>query len=87
VLPHSGIPGRAYHEIALIGQELRQAGDAFATAEPDYDIAVLYDCDSKLALSTQGPLPGVSLTDPDSCRHILAALVRLGPWTSALPQR
>jgi hypothetical protein len=46
---------RAYHEIARIGQELREAGGAFATAEPDYDIAVLYDSDSKFALSTQGP--------------------------------
>ena len=26
VLPHSGIPGRAYHEIARTGQELREAG-------------------------------------------------------------
>jgi beta-galactosidase len=76
VLPHSGIPGRAYKEIARIGQELREAGSAFATAEPDYDIAVLYDSDSKFALSTQGPLPGVPLIDPDSYRHILAAFSR-----------
>ena len=76
VLPHSGIPGRAYREIARIGQELREAGAAFATAEPDYDIAVLYDSDSKFALSTQGPLRGDSLIDPDSYRHILAAFSR-----------
>jgi beta-galactosidase len=76
VLPHSGIPGRAYHEIARIGQELREAGGAFAAAEPDYDIAVLYDSDSKFALSTQGPLRGDSFIDPDSYRHILAAFCR-----------
>jgi beta-galactosidase len=76
VLPHSGIPGRAYREIARIGQELREAGTAFAAAEPDYDVAVLYDSDSKFALSTQGPLPGVPFTDPDSYRHILAAFSR-----------
>jgi beta-galactosidase len=77
VLPHSGIPGRAYHEIARIGQELREADGTFATAEPDYDVAVLYDSDSKFALSTQGPLRGdSSIVDPDSYRHILAAFSR-----------
>jgi beta-galactosidase len=76
VLPHSGIPGRAYHEIARIGQELREAGAAFASAEPDYDIAVLYDSDSKFALSTQGPLRGEPFIDLDSYRHILAAFSR-----------
>jgi beta-galactosidase len=76
VLPHSGIPGRAYGEIARIGQELREAGDAFATAEPGYDIAVLYDSDSKFALTTQGPLRGDVLVDPDSYRHIIAAFSR-----------
>jgi beta-galactosidase len=77
VLPHSGIPGRVYHEIARIGQELREAGGAFAGAEPDYDIAVLYDSDSKFALSTQGPLRGDStLVDADSYRHIVAAFSR-----------
>jgi beta-galactosidase len=77
VLPHSGIPGRAYREIARIGQELRDAGDAFATAAPDYDIAVLYDSDSKFALSTQGPLRAPdALVDSDSYRHIVAAFSR-----------
>ena len=77
VLPHSGIPGRAYREIARTGQELREAGGAFGTAEPDYDIAVLYDSDSKFALfQTQGPLRGDPLADPDSYRHIVAAFSR-----------
>ena len=76
VLPHSGVPGRVYREIARIGHELREAGGAFATAEPDFDIAVLYDSDSKFALSTQGPLRGDSLIDPDSYRHIVAAFSR-----------
>ena len=76
VLPHSGVPGRAYREIARIGQELRDAGEAFTAAEPDYDVAVLYDSDSKFALSTQGPLPGGSFLDADSYRHIVAAFSR-----------
>ena len=76
VLPHSGIPGRAYDEIARIGRELRDAGGAFAAAEPDYDIAVLHDCDSKFALSTQGPLRGGALIDPDSYHRVVAAFSR-----------
>jgi beta-galactosidase len=70
VLPHSGVPGRVYREVARIGAELRRAGDAFAGATPDHDIAVLYDSDSKFALSTQGPLGS------DSYRHIVAAFSR-----------
>ena len=76
VLPHSGIPGRVYQEIARIGQELHDVGEGFATAEPDYDIAVLYDSDSKFALSTQGPLRGDAFVDPDSYRHIVSAFSR-----------
>jgi beta-galactosidase len=76
VLPHSGIPGRVYQEIARIGQELHDVGEGFATAEPDYDIAVLYDSDSKFALSTQGPLQGDAFVDPDSYRHIVSAFSR-----------
>jgi beta-galactosidase len=76
VLPHSGIPGRVYREIARTGQELRDAGGAFATAEPDYDIALLYDSDSKFALSAQGPLRGGALVDPDSYRQVVAAFCR-----------
>ena len=78
VLPHSGIPGRAYREIARIGAELREVGDAFADATPDHDIAVLYDSDSKFALGTQGPVLGEGLghVDPDSYRHIVAAFSR-----------
>jgi beta-galactosidase len=79
VLPHSGIPGRAYREIARIGAELGEVGDAFADATPDFDVAVLYDSDSKFALSTQGPVPGDeghALVDPDSYRHVVAAFSR-----------
>ena len=86
VLPHSGVPGRVYREIARIGPELRAAGDAFATAEPDYDIAVLYDSDSKFALSTQGPLPGEPIMDAESYRRIVAAFAR-GIFDAKLQQR
>jgi beta-galactosidase len=78
VLPHSGVPGRAYREIARIGAELGRVGDVFAEATPEYDIAVLHDSDSKFALSTQGPVRGhgPGHVDPDSYRHVVAAFSR-----------
>jgi beta-galactosidase len=77
VLPHSGEPGRVYAELATIGAELHQAGDAFASAEPEFDVAVLYDSDSKFAMATQGPFaaPG-ALVDPDAYRRIVGAFSR-----------
>jgi beta-galactosidase len=77
VLPHSGQPGRAYREIARLGAELATAGEAFADAEPEFDVTVLWDSDSKFALSTQGPfrVPG-ALLDPDAYRRIVSAFSR-----------
>lgn len=77
VLPHSGRPGRVYAELASLGADLTKAGAAFAGAEPEFDIAVLWDCDSKFALTTQGPLgaPGGTV-DPDSYRRIVQPFCR-----------
>ncbi len=87
VLPHSGEPGRAYRELAVLGGELGRAGDAFADAEPDFDVAVLYDSDSKLALTTQAPFsaPG-QFFDPDAYRRIVGAFTR-GIFDAKLQQR
>ncbi len=87
VLPHSGQPGRVYRELARLGGELRDAGEAFREAEPEYDVAVLYDSDSKFALSTQGPLraPG-ALIDPDSYRRLVLAFSR-GVFDAGRQQR
>ena len=77
VLPHSGEPGRCFDELSRLGAELGRAGGAFAAAEPEYDVAVLYDSDSKLALKSQGPFgaPGAFI-DPDAYRRIVAAFSR-----------
>lgn len=77
VLPHSGVPGRAYAEIARIGAELQQVGTAFEHVTPEFDIAVLWDSDSKFALSAQSPFtaPG-ALFDPDGYRRIVSAFSR-----------
>lgn len=87
VLPHSGVPGRAYREIARLGAELGAAGARVSQARPDYDVAVLYDSDSKFALSSQAPFqaPGQYL-DPDSYRRIMASFVR-GAFDAGLQTR
>ena len=87
VLPHSGEPGRAYRELAVLGDELRRAGKAFASAEPEFDVALLYDSDSKLALKTQAPFsaPG-QLFDQDAYRRIVGAFAR-GAFDAKLQQR
>jgi beta-galactosidase len=77
VLPHSGQPGRAYREIARLGGELGLAGAAFADAEPDFDVAVLYDSESKWALSGQPPLTLPNgFVDTDFYRSLVAAFTR-----------
>jgi len=87
VLPHSGEQGRVYRELAVLGDELGRAGDAFADAEPDFDVAVLYDSDSKFALTTQAPFaaPG-QFFDPDSYQRIVGAFTR-GVFDAKLQQR
>ena len=87
VLPHSGVPGRAYREIARLGAELGAAGAAVRRACPDYDVAVLYDSDSKFALSFQAPFPAPGqYLDPDSYRRIMASFVR-GAFDAGLQTR
>ena len=87
VLPHSQVPGRTYAELARLGAEFARAGDRVARSVPDADVAVLYDSDSKFALSSQAPFgaPGQYL-DPDSYRRIVAAFYR-GAFDAGLQAR
>ncbi|MCU1481795.1 MAG: beta-galactosidase [Subtercola sp.] len=87
VLPHSQVPGRTYRELATLGAEFAAAGAVVRRSRPDYDVAVLYDSDSKFALSSQAPFmaPGLWL-DPDSYRKIMAAFVR-GAFDAGLQTR
>jgi beta-galactosidase len=56
VLPHSGKPGRTYHEIAQIGAELEKAGELVAGLVPDADIAMVYSLPSKWLMQSYPPL-------------------------------
>lgn len=87
VLPHSQVPGRTYAELAQLGAEFALAGERVARTTPDADVAILYDSDSKFALSSQAPFqaPGQYL-DPDSYRRIVAAFFR-GAFDAGLQAR
>ncbi|MCL2595995.1 MAG: beta-galactosidase, partial [Promicromonosporaceae bacterium] len=81
VLPHDEQPGRAYREIARLGQEFRAVGSLFNGATPDADVAFLYDSDSKWALGfgATGPLPNPGAAfgaDPDSYRRLALPFYR-----------
>ncbi|WP_112237913.1 beta-galactosidase [Kribbella monticola] len=47
VLPHSGLPGRTYKEIARLGAELEAAGSLMVDLTPDSDVTMLYSVPSK----------------------------------------
>ncbi len=81
VLPHDGIPGRAYNNIAELGQEIQKLSPHVGGATPDADVAFLYDSDAKWALSfpITAPLPsnGVQgMGDTDSYRRIALPFYR-----------
>jgi beta-galactosidase len=56
VLPHNGLPGRTYREIARLGAELDAAGDLVAGLTPDADVAMLYSMPSKWLMQKYPPL-------------------------------
>ncbi|SKA79559.1 beta-galactosidase [Agreia bicolorata] len=87
ILPHSQKPGRTYRELARLGAEFGRAGDLISEGTPDVDVAVLYDSDSKFALSSQAPFqaPGQYL-DADAYRKIMASFVR-GAFDAGLQTR
>lgn len=47
ILPHSGVPGRAYRELAALGAELDTAGGLVAGLTPDADLAIVWSNPSK----------------------------------------
>ncbi|TDU83391.1 beta-galactosidase [Kribbella voronezhensis] len=47
VLPHNGIPGRTYKEIARLGAEFEAAGSLVVDLTPDSDVTMLYSVPSK----------------------------------------
>ncbi|MET7451629.1 beta-galactosidase [Streptomyces sp. NPDC005574] len=56
VLPHSGLPGRTYAEIASLGAEFDAAGPLVAGLEPDADITMVHSMPSKWLMQKYPPL-------------------------------
>jgi beta-galactosidase len=56
VLPHSGLPGRTYRELARLGAELETAGDLVAGLTPDADVTLVYSVPTKWLLERYPPL-------------------------------
>ncbi|WP_405867744.1 beta-galactosidase [Streptomyces sp. NBC_01515] len=56
VLPHSGLPGRTYAELARLGAEFGKAGPLVAGIEPDADITMIYSMPSKWLMQKYPPL-------------------------------
>ncbi|MFJ9633931.1 beta-galactosidase [Streptomyces sp. NPDC101175] len=56
VIPHSGVPGRAYREIARLGAEFETAGETVAGLTPHSDVVFLYSAASKWLMEKQPPL-------------------------------
>ncbi|MFF7656245.1 beta-galactosidase [Streptomyces sp. NPDC007983] len=56
ILPHSGRPGRAYHELARLGAEFETAGPLVAGLEPDADLTLVYSTPSKWLMQKYPPL-------------------------------
>ena len=77
VLPHSGKPGRAYAELARLGQEFATAGELVAGIEPDADITMVYSTPSKWLMQKYPPLakPDGS-PDPDAYHKIFDPFYR-----------
>ncbi|KQY47135.1 beta-galactosidase [Cellulomonas sp. Root137] len=87
VLPHSGVPGRPYREMALLGAELARVGGELADAVPDSDIAILSSTESRFALAAQPPLQKADGTgDPNSYPRIVSAFYR-GAFDAGLQVR
>lgn len=56
VLPHNGLPGRTYQEIAQLGAELEAAGSLITDLTPDSDVTMLYSLPSKWLMQKYPPL-------------------------------
>lgn len=77
VIPHSGRPGRAYRELAALGEELRRVGPELAGGVPDHDVAILYSLDDRYALAGYPPLQDAEgRPDPESYPRIVGAFYR-----------
>lgn len=79
MLPHDGVPGRVFAELAAVGREFERLGHSISALTPMADIGFVYSSDAKWALSALAAAPLVtSAGDPerDSYRRIALPFYR-----------
>ena len=86
VIPHSLEPGRVYAQIAELGAEIAQAGDAVVGLVPDAHVGIVFSNPSKWAASEFPALGGAGGPDRRSFQGIVDAFYR-GAFEAGLPAR
>ncbi len=77
VIPHSGVPGRIYREVAELGADLRTIGSALDDFVPDAEVLLLYSTDTKWLFEFTPPLvDAAGGPDADAYLHIFDAFYR-----------
>ena len=82
VLDADGAVGRRYHELGRLSAELQRL-DVLDVAQPDADVAVVYDYDSRFALQIQPA--NAALRHEASVHRWYAVLRRLGLGVDVVP--
>ncbi|MCW2810508.1 MAG: beta-galactosidase [Friedmanniella sp.] len=62
ILPHDQQPGRVYSQLAELGAELAEAGDAVVGLRPDAQVGLVYSSRSKWGLAFQSTFPAEGAT-------------------------
>jgi beta-galactosidase len=94
ILPHDQQPGRVYRQLAQLGAELKQAGDAVVGLRPDAKVGMVYSSRSKWGLAFQAPFNksevnftnGLDELDDRSYQRIFEAYYR-GAFDARVPVR
>lgn len=69
VIPHDRKTGRVYNELAALGKELHEAGDAVTDLKPDSDIVMLYSVESRWGLAYEPHDAPDATLDPHHTRN------------------
>lgn len=87
VLPHSGVPGRTYQEVAQLGAELEAAGSLVVDLTPDSDVTMLYSLPSKWLMQKYPPLSKEDGSPDDRSYHGLFDPFYRGAFEAGLQVR
>lgn len=86
VLPHSLEAGRVYQQIAALGAEIAEAGDAVVGLTPDAEVGIVFSNPSKWAAAEFPALGGESGPDRRAFQNVVDAYYR-GAFEAGLSAR